>query len=570
MRGESSEQTSIVQCGECGAPLVHDQRYCLQCGTRRGTLPAHVAGLFAGIIERGRRVATPSRPEGERLVPQTHWYDSWAQAPRAAAVAVLSMLGFGVVVGSLVTGSAASVLPSVVVALSPPSRAADQLGAGAGGGSDSGGGGGGTKTITVTSGAGTTGGGGGDAGGVSGGSAGIGGATSGLQPTGNAPPIKHVFMIVFSNQGFNQTFGHSGNDPYLAKTLVQQGELVQNYYAVAGGSLANEIALVSGQGPTPNTVNNCPVYTDVVPGDSGAKGQVLGTGCVYPKGTQTLADQLTAAGQQWKVYAETKGSAKAAQQEACRHPKLGAHENGRPTANDPQVTWRDPFMYFQSLAAGRCPKNDVPLSELTSDLRSAGSTPALSYIVANPCHDGSDTPCAPHAKAGPAAADAFLESVVPMIMHSAAYKADGLIAITYDQAPQTGPNADSSSCCGNPKSYPNLVGFDSIGGTGGAAGATGPSGATGPMGSTGATGPTGPALPGLGSGQTNPTGGGGQVGLLLLSRYVQPGVPEVTDYYNHFSLLASIEDSFGFKRLGYASDSQLPVFGAGVWTAYSG
>jgi hypothetical protein len=60
------------------------------------------------------------------------------------------------------------------------------------------------------------------------------------------------------------------------------------------------------------------------------------------------------------------------------------------------------------------------------------------------------------------------------------------------------------------------------------------------------------------------------VGLLLLSRYVKPGTLEVFDYFNHFSLLASIEDLFGLKRLGYASQRLLPVFGAAVYTAYSG
>jgi hypothetical protein len=283
---------------------------------------------------------------------------------------------------------------------------------------------------------------------------------------------------------------------------------------------------------------------------------------VYPQAAQSLADQLTAAGEHWKAYVQTKGSGKAAQLEACGHPKIGAHDRVEPTASDPYVTWRNPFMYFQSVASGRCPKNDAPLAQLAKDLKTESSTPALSYIVADPCDDGSDTPCAPRAEAGPAAADAFLKSVVPGIMRSAAYKADGLIAITFDQAPQTGPNSDSTSCCDNPKTYPNLVGF------GLAPGATGPTGVTGP---TGATGPTGPSSsPGLGSGQTSPTGGGGQVGLLLLSRFVQPGVPEVTDYYNHYSLLASLEDSFGFKRLGYAKDSQLPVFGAGVWTGFAG
>jgi hypothetical protein len=564
MSPDRGEHHSVFNCPECGAPMVHDQRYCVHCGTRRGRLPAHVAGLLGGIVERGRRVASPSRPDAEPLVPETHWYDSWVQAPRAAAVAVLSMLGFGVVVGSLVTGSVASPLSSVIVAGSPASQGANQFGAGSAGSSgNSGGGGGGTKTITITSGGGSApSGNSGTGAGAAGGGGGGGGGSAGLRPIGGAPPIKHVFMFVLSNQGYQQTFGHDKNDPYLAKTLVQQGELVQNYYAVAGGSLANEIALVSGQGPTPNTVNNCPVYTDVVPGDSGAKGQVLGTGCVYPTGTGTLADQLTAAGQQWKVYVQTKGSGKAGELEACGHPKIGAHDKGQPTAKNPSVTWRNPFMYFHTLATGSCPKHNVPLTQLAKDLRSASSTPTLSYIVADPCHNGSDTPCAPHAKAGPAMADTFLKSVVPQIIRSAAYKADGLIAITYDQAPQTGAGADQSSCCDSPKSYPNLVGFGPIGG----------SGATGPTGPTGASGATGPSAqpPNLGGGQTNSTGGGGQIGLLLLSRYVQPGIPEVTDYFNDYSLLASIEDSFGFKRLGYAKDNQLPVFGAGVWNAFAG
>jgi hypothetical protein len=562
MDSDNREGKSVANCSECGTPLAHDQRYCVNCGTRRGTLPSHVAGLLGGILERGRRVATPARPDGEPLVPETHWYDSWVQAPRAAAVAVLSMLGFGVVVGSLVTGSVASPLGPVIVAESPASQAANQLGAGAGGAAgDSGSSGGGVQTITVTQGGGAA---------ASSGTSGSSGAGStsatttptGLSPVAGSPPIKHVFVIVLADQGFQATFGHSKNDPYLAKTLVQQGELVQNYYSVAGGSLANEVALVSGQGPTPNNVKNCPTYTDVVPGESGSKGQLLGAGCVYPASTQTLADQLTAAGQQWKAYVQTKGAGKAAQLSACSHPKIGAHDNGKPTAKDPVVTWRNPFLYFRTLAKSTCPKNDVPLTQLASDLKSTDSTPTLSYIVASPCDDGSDTPCAPHAKAGPLAADAFLKSVVPGILASPAYKADGLIAITYDQSPQTGATPDQSSCCGTPKSYPNLIGFEPI---------PGPAGPTGPTGPTGATGPTGPAPPiDLGGGQTSPTGGGGQVGLLLLSRYVQPGIPEVTDYYDHYSLLASLEDSFGFKHLGYASGSQLPVFGAGVWTAFSG
>jgi hypothetical protein len=221
---------------------------------------------------------------------------------------------------------------------------------------------------------------------------------------------------------------------------------------------------------------------------------MLGTGCVYPKTGQPLADQVTATGQQWKAYVQTSGTGKAAQQQACSHPKIGGHDSGQPTDRDPNVTWRNPFLYYASLASDRCPTADVPLTQVATDLGSESSTPALSYIVADACDNGSSAPCAPHAKAGSLEADHFLKSVVPEIMKSAAYKAAGLIAITYDQAPQAGAGADSSSCCENPKTYPNLVGFGLTPGTS-PSGVTGPTGPAGPTGATGPSGATGAHRP---------------------------------------------------------------------------
>ncbi len=584
--------------------MAHDQRYCLECGGRRGPLPHHVAQLIGGIPERGRRVASPARPDAEPLVPERPWLDSWLVAPRAAAAVVLAMLGFGVVAGSLVGGSLADVTGPLVVAVSPALHAAGIASGGGGSGGGSGGGGGGTIVRTVTVG---SSGGSGSSGASSGGQSGSSGSgSSGSESTTTSsstlPPIKHVFLITLSQEGYQQTFGHSNNDPYLAKKLVGKGELLPYYYAVAGGPLANEIALVSGQGPTPETVDDCSVYKKVVPGVTGARGQVLGSGCVYPKGTPTLASQLTAAHKTWKVYVQVKGSGKAAEAAACKHPKMGAADNPKMTAKDPYATWRDPFLYFASLITKTsCAKDSVGLNQLAKDLKSKSTTPAFSYIVADVCHDGSDTPCSPHGQSGMAAADKFLKSVVPEIEHSPAYKSDGLIAITFDEAPKTGPYADSSSCCGNPASYPNLAILGVTGttttGTTTTTDTTTDTTTTGPnpppmttpttTGTTTAPTTTGtttttttPTTPTTTSttpssacalgGQCNPTGGGGQVGLLLLSKYVKPGLPDVTDYFNHFSLLASIEQLFGLKRLGYASGRALPVFGAAVWDNYSG
>jgi hypothetical protein len=167
---------------------------------------------------------------------------------------------------------------------------------------------------------------------------------------------------------------------------------------------------------------------------------------------------------------------------------------------------------------------------LSSDLSDPTRTPTLSYIVPNGCHDGGPTPCASGAPVGPAAADGFLEEVVPEILHSKAYKDGGLLVITVDEAPSSGEFADSSSCCGQPQ-FPNLP----------AAGA--------------------PAS-GL------PAKGGGQVGALLLSPFVKPGTTN-QESYNHFSLLRTIEDLFGLKHLGYAGAPRVTSFEPSVFSDYT-
>ena len=176
----------------------------------------------------------------------------------------------------------------------------------------------------------------------SGGTSGSGSTTTNSTPAPTTlPPIKHVFMIVLSGAGFSQTFGHPASDPYLATTLVNKGELIDYQYAVAGGPLANEIALISGQGPTPQTVDNCPKYENIVPGTVDlTNAEVYGAGCVYPKTTQTLADQLTAAHLTWKAYIETAGSQRQATTETCQPETWQHRARSRPprTRTQPGAT----------------------------------------------------------------------------------------------------------------------------------------------------------------------------------------------------------------------------------------
>ena len=61
--------------------------------------------------------------------------------------------------------------------------------------------------------------------------------------------------------------------------------------------------------------------------------EVLGSGCVYPATTKTLPNQLTSAGERWKVYLQGAGGP------ACHVPKLGSD---LPQAAGDRTTHRKP------------------------------------------------------------------------------------------------------------------------------------------------------------------------------------------------------------------------------------
>jgi hypothetical protein len=349
-------------------------------------------------------------------------------------------------------------------------------------------------------------------------------------PTG-LPEVKHVFVIMLREGSFEAPPSTAAkrasprrakrSSPATAKAsaapsgLTQQGELLTNYYAVTKGPLANQIALLSGQGPTPETAANCPNYGDVVPGTESAEGQVEGNGCVYPAATETLPGQLTEAGLKWKAYVQgIEDGAAAGQPTACRHPAPGTPDpNLTAISGDAYETWRNPFVYFHSiLDAPECAEADVGLPQLAADLKlKADQFPAFAYVVPD---------------------EAQLEEVVTEIKESLAYKDGGMIAITSAQAPQEGEHPDESGCCVDPD-FPNLPD------DGGEAPPTGP---------------------------VRETNGGGRVGLLLLSPFVEPGTTSET-YFNHFSLLVTIEELFELERIGYGAEPALTGFDESIFNA---
>jgi hypothetical protein len=330
------------------------------------------------------------------------------------------------------------------------------------------------------------------------------------------PPIKHVFVIVLENKGFDTTFGQNSQIPYLSQTLTSQGELLSQYYGIGHASLDNYIAMVSGQAPAITTQADCPFYTDLLPGLMGADGQAVGQGCVYPASVQTVADQLAAKGLTWRGYMEDMAT-------NCEHPAPNSFDQTQTaTAQSQYAARHNPFVYFHSLLdGGQCAANDVPLGQLGADLGSAATTPNFTFITPDLCDDAHDSACADGGPGGLPAANSFLQTWVPKITGSPAWADGSLLVITFDEA----DTSDASSCCGEQP---------------------------------------GPNSPNPGG--TTQGNGGGRIGAVLLSQFVQPGSINATPY-NHYSLLASIEDIFGLSRLGYAGASGLQSFGPDVYNA---
>jgi hypothetical protein len=359
------------------------------------------------------------------------------------------------------------------------------------------------------------------------------------------PAIRHVFVVMLSQTDLAALADDAATPPaapYFATRLLPQGTLLTDYDAVARGSLANGVALLSGQGPTAQTLTDCPTETgaapaDVTPDVLGDDGQQIGDGCVYPFATGTMPDQLTGAALDWRAYIEDAPG-------PC------------------PATPRNPFAYFHSLLdAGMCTRHVAGFDRLDADLARGADAPALFYLAPNACHDGQATPCTPGAPAGPAAADAFLRDLIPQLLASPAYADGGLIAITSDgppPPPAPAPTAPAPPTPTTPVEPPPTITTPTTPTI-----PTPPPGQTTPTTTTAApqaaiaaddsAGPVPTTYPNVGDAAT---AGAARVGALLISPAAQAG-RRSTFPANHFTLLRAISDVFALQPLGYAGIADL-------------
>ena len=213
-----------------------------------------------------------------------------------------------------------------------------------------------------------------------------------------------VFVIVMENQNWSNIKG-SSNAPYINSLLTNsQASYAKAYFNPPGNhpSEPNYLWIEAGA--------NFGIRNDNDP--TNTANQVWGQ--------DHLVKQLGVKGVTWKTYQENITGT------TCPLSSSGLY-----------AAKHNPFVFFDDVTNGFQSNSPVclahvrPFGELTSDL-AAGTTPRYAFITPNLCDDmhNSCSPTRNQIKQG----DNWLKTVVPMITGSSAYKNNGALIITWDEA----------------------------------------------------------------------------------------------------------------------------------------
>ncbi len=190
-----------------------------------------------------------------------------------------------------------------------------------------------------------------------------GGSPPAAAPGGSSsklPPVKHVFVIMLSDQPYASVFGPSSHvavslpDPRApgraARALLRRGPPAArqrdraDQRSGADGGDRRQLPHLQRRSPLPRWAPT---------------NRSRATGCVYPSSTQTLPGQLAAKHLTWRAYLEGMGEGAGADPApptaTCGHPALGAADPTSAATPPGRADIRDlsnPFVYFQ-LADGR-------------------------------------------------------------------------------------------------------------------------------------------------------------------------------------------------------------------------
>jgi hypothetical protein len=335
------------------------------------------------------------------------------------------------------------------------------------------------------------------------------------KPHAAAPAQPHIFVIMLENHSKSSVLGDA-NAPFINQ-LAHTDAVAENYYGVTHPSEPNYVATISGSNWFVNddNPNNRFDHTNIV-------------------------DQLEAKHLTWGAYMESM-------------PSVGFTGDYWPsTSQQLYASKHNPFVLFTDIRDNPARlAHDKPYTMLATDLQSAKTTPNFVWISPNQCHDmhggvstavapdGSDgTPCPygsakddPNDAALKQKADAFVKGAVTMIEASPVWKTGtAAIFVVTDENDFTGNKAtdgweSAAGCCDSPILPP---GYQFLGSNGLPDGTV------------------------WGGGMY----GGGLIPAVIVTNHGKSGGYTSDVAYNHYSLLATVEQVFGLGFLGNAADRQ--------------
>jgi hypothetical protein len=326
--------------------------------------------------------------------------------------------------------------------------------------------------------------------------------------------LKHIFVIMLENHSQSSVIDDV-NAPYITQ-LAHSNAMAAQYYGVTHPSEPNYVAAISGSNWFINDDSPAHRYDHT-----------------------NLVDQLEANGLTWGAYMESM-------------PSAGYLGDFAPGSIQLYASKHNPFVLFNDIRSSQTRlANDKPYTDFAMDLQKLSTTPNFAFVVPNQCHDmhggvfvkvapdGSDgTPCpfgSTKDDANDAAlkekADAFVKDAVTTIELSPSWHQgfDAIFVVT-DENDFTGNAAtdgweSAAGCCDSPILPPGFAFLKSDGIT-----------------------PDGNIWAG---GQY---GGGLIPAVIVTNKGGQPAGYVSQTPYNHYSLLATIEQEWGLGFLGNASD----------------
>jgi hypothetical protein len=233
------------------------------------------------------------------------------------------------------------------------------------------------------------------------------------------PRFGHVFVIVGENTSLRQVTRRSA--PYLTRRFRESAAWLTGYHALADGSLANYVAIVSGQYTRCEVNNAAPDHCH--------------------QRVANLFSQLDAHGLSWIAWMESAAN-------AC-----DLTDSGAAWSKNIYSVHHNPALYFTQIEGGRydealrpsaeCIQRDLPTGTTAPNDTSAldqalrrGRVGRLNLIVPNDCENGHD-PCG----GNPVTQfDSFLAREIPKITSSPAFGKDGVLVVTFDEGADTGRN----------------------------------------------------------------------------------------------------------------------------------